>query len=43
MPKLYNTLWDFWNSVEFDDTELVTPIKVFDNDGNFIGYKKEYI
>lgn len=43
MQKLYATLFEFWNDVEFDDAQLVMPVKVFNRDGDFVGYKKEYI
>lgn len=43
MQKLYATLFEFWNDVEFDDVQLVTPVAVFNNDGDFIGYRKEFI
>jgi hypothetical protein len=41
--KLYSTLFEFWNDVDFNEAHLVTPVKVFDCDGDFMGYKKEYI
>ena len=43
MNDLYATLFEFWASVEWDDVQSVIPVKVYNGDGDFVGYRKEAV